>query len=324
MPSEKIMQGKRGQVTVFILLGILLLFIVGLLVYLLFAKTETLYPVVEENEMPLQTFVEQCLADVTVPGIYLLASQGGFIALPDKHLAGMFGKTAYGYHLGEQQLISRKGMEEQLAGYITVALGNCIGNFSNFPEGVTVLSDPTAHTDITLDRVTVVLDYRLRIADTTISRFTKEIMLPLGALHAVALQSIEQLLADDGWIDLTALADSSYPVTVIPHDKDTLLYSSTANDLIFLFAARIALNEDPVLLLEDAYSLKENEPFFLDIPYTSDDDVVFSDDSPLFDITPAGVIDVTPEIPGTFEVTITAADTTGNSASKNVRFTVYE
>lgn len=75
---------KRGQITVFIILGVLLLLGVGFAIYMqgererLPLETAPRFDRMDPNV--LQKYVEECLAETTTSGVYIIAAQGGYVA----------------------------------------------------------------------------------------------------------------------------------------------------------------------------------------------------------------------------------------------------
>src|SRR3989344_6484315 len=104
---------KRGQVTIFLIVGILILFIFAGLFYIvsvleqkgLLAETEEL-PETFALKTRVSSFVESCLRETAIPGIYLLGIQGGVIypADPTKVLFTENAVINYGYLNGVVQL----------------------------------------------------------------------------------------------------------------------------------------------------------------------------------------------------------------------------
>lgn len=322
---QKIQAQKKGQLTVFILLGFSLFIIIGALVYGTFFRAEKMLP----PELPgdakaLQVFVEQCIEAVTVSGAYLLGSQGGFISVPENSLKTDFGNIAYGYDEGKVVLIAKESLKQQLSEYLRIQLPFCFGNFSSFSGEVIFSTEPRPLVTLQQEKILVEVEYPLTFKGTTVETFKQEVNVPLGAMYDEALTEVNSLMQNPEWIDLTELQEGSFKSSVIPYDDETLLFAFERGDLVFLFAAKFKKNTPPKLQLEQEYYLKEKERFTLTIPYQDEDSVTFADDSPLFTISPAGVIDIIPEIPGTFVIEITAKDTAGNIAKEQVVFIVEE
>jgi len=92
------MGNKRGQITIFIIIGIIILFASAAILY--FTKTVSTQKILEEKEPtiasvpqefePLKTYTENCLTQVGKQGLLVLGEQGGYI-YPD--LVGKFSSS---------------------------------------------------------------------------------------------------------------------------------------------------------------------------------------------------------------------------------------
>src|SRR3989344_3686160 len=94
---------KRGQVTVFIIVGIILLALVAT-TYFLFSKT-----LPQEQALPLETdkitgLVEDCLVSTAEKGIISLGRQGGYFILPSEATTTLRDNVPY-YKTGESILL---------------------------------------------------------------------------------------------------------------------------------------------------------------------------------------------------------------------------
>lgn len=71
---------KRGQVTIFVIIGVILLISAGLILYIR-SKMTTTDPVPERD--PVQTYMEQCITLVAEEGLSILGLQGGYIKVDE-------------------------------------------------------------------------------------------------------------------------------------------------------------------------------------------------------------------------------------------------
>ena len=74
------MKNKKGQVTIFIIIAILI--IAGVIAYF-FLRTSLIKTSIPENVQPIYTTFLTCLEDDASTGINVLQSQGGYIFLPE-------------------------------------------------------------------------------------------------------------------------------------------------------------------------------------------------------------------------------------------------
>ncbi|MFC1691249.1 hypothetical protein ACFL0W_03645 [Nanoarchaeota archaeon] len=87
--SNKILRNKKAQITVFIIVGIILLFSSALVFYIKNKVAEgkpPIAPIVERVPLevaPVKAFVDQCVEEVSKDALLLIGNNGGFIGLGD-------------------------------------------------------------------------------------------------------------------------------------------------------------------------------------------------------------------------------------------------
>ena len=115
---------KHGQVSAFMIIGVVLLIIVALALFLrenVFvekAGAEFERPPLPEDIAPISNYVDKCIENVLTPGIFLLGAQGGYINPPDDSLITENAMIAYGSVNGENRLPDVNTIENELARYL--------------------------------------------------------------------------------------------------------------------------------------------------------------------------------------------------------------
>ncbi len=147
---------KRGQVSVFIILGIVIVVVLGSVVYLNNSsiKDKLIKQNINEEFVPVKNYFDSCIKDVTLQGANVLGSQGGYITIPQDNLPvnpiepfsnrlQVFGNDAvevpywdYETNNGIQktQIPNKQDMEKDLQNYISNNLNNCLTNFTSFQD----------------------------------------------------------------------------------------------------------------------------------------------------------------------------------------------
>jgi len=130
---------KRGQVTIFIIIGIVIL--LGISGYVYLQQNNVIRDFFLPNEIkPIVRYAEACIERVGEDGIKLIGIQGGYINIPQRINANPQAyidigfKIPFWYYKGENRIPTRKDMEVELARYIDQNVHTCIDNFSAFPE----------------------------------------------------------------------------------------------------------------------------------------------------------------------------------------------
>lgn len=255
---------KRGQVTVFIIVGIILLFLfAGILYVTSLIKKDSLeiqeaLPLLETLQPRVNLFMESCIIQIAEPSVYLLGVQGGVI-YPEEDstiLLTDYGMINYAWLNGEQGL-SKKKMERDLATYLEDNIKYCVGEFESFTQQ-DIIIEPNydkikAEADIKDFDITFYLEFPLTIIipdgkEIQMSDFSNELRMPLGKM----INTAETLSSSS--IDPLNLVDLPYKSSIFPFDESTVIYSLADETVLeaplaLMFAVRndIPENEPPIL-----------------------------------------------------------------------------
>lgn len=230
---KKVM-GKRGQVTTFIILGIVMLLAVIFFFYMRADITKITYDEkVPEGFIPLQRFVEQCMGDETTQLVQLAGQQGGYVDVPTQIKANPFSRvvlvpqldivTPYWYYrkggnVEDGDLSpSEDVMERQIKENADRKITECIDSFNAFSNLYNIIDNGTVDTTIMLtdNSVVVLADFPIKVQDSTgqifeMKRFRKEIPIRLRKAYELAQDLFDaendQMFLEDVTIDLLAMA----------------------------------------------------------------------------------------------------------------------
>src|SRR3989344_52641 len=142
----------RGQATLFIVIGIIIVAIVGLSLYV--SKRDIIENVFTATKIPeevkeIDNFVRACIVEVGSEGLNILGLQGGYINIPESEIPNILNPfsnrlsvlpgidVAYWFYeksnrIQENQVPSLEIMEEELNRYLEVNLPGCIRDFNDF------------------------------------------------------------------------------------------------------------------------------------------------------------------------------------------------
>jgi hypothetical protein len=205
------MISKRGQVTIFVIIAIVIVAAVVLFFVLRQSKTQV-NQVSSSFEAPYSSFLG-CLSDDTTLGVKILESQGGYIDPPNfepgssympfsSQLNFMGNIIPYWYYVSgnnmqKEQVPTVTEMESQLADFIDSKIKDC--NLEAYSGGYNILlGDPKADVKILSDRIEVGLKMDLSLSKSGDSTLVKnhQVTVPssLGKLYnsAVVVYKKEQ------------------------------------------------------------------------------------------------------------------------------------
>lgn len=226
---------KRGQLTMFIIIGLILLVSASIVVYLTTQKV--VKPVEEEvivpeNIRPVYEFVQACTQDIAKEGIGLLGLQGGFIQLP-----GIIDRTptAYipadtmnvikvplWYYEGEDRTPNIGFMEREISRHLNQNLKDCTGTFEAFGEQFRVVEEGNVSTKTIIvdNEVLVRITWPLAITSgertTRIKDFVVRLPVKLKQIWQLANATMsaenEKNLFEEATIDLMAADQEKIPL----------------------------------------------------------------------------------------------------------------
>ena len=179
--EESLMGTKRAQVSMFILLGLLLLLVVGITVYL--NQTMFAYPGLSAEMRPVVQYLETCVEETTLQGALLASMQGGYLDIPqelsynpDAHTD--LGVTVPHWYVDGKNTGPALGLvEEQLSQFIQDRVMGCVDSFKS-------LEGPFSFRDFSVPQVNV------RIHDTKI---LVDFALPVKVFYADTEQTLPKL-----------------------------------------------------------------------------------------------------------------------------------
>lgn len=232
---------KRGQITVYIVLGILVVAVIALA---LFARERVAISdwemqrqaalTVPEKAREVQRFVQGCIEQTADAGVTLLGLQGGYITLPQETIptpahpfstsleifpdAGL--KTAYWFYVTPNN-IQKSGMptaeqmEEELAGYVENNIADCLQNFTLFEEYNVTAGMIEAESKIEDEEILFTVDMPVRVEllgfRYEIPAFYAKVNSRLGEFYAIGKELMEKgsedFFLEERTIDILAVYD---------------------------------------------------------------------------------------------------------------------
>ena len=190
---------KRGQATVFIIIGIVILVAVFLVLFLRGGfiaeqiSPEEAREVLASQVAPLEVHVEECISKVAPDGIKTLALQGGtfkprnFRQYNGTNVEYLCYKEP-GVTTCIQKPLTRANVEAEISDYVKTQIFTCL-NLNQFEQGNRFRLDTkeiNVNTRIDDNRIQVNVDYPITLSrsgvETTVEEFSSNLRLPLGKL----------------------------------------------------------------------------------------------------------------------------------------------
>ncbi len=283
------MFNKRGQVTIFVIIAVII--VAGVAGYFLVrGGFET--QVVSANLAPVYNAFLSCVEENTLTGVSILESEGGYIELPEfepgssvipfsSQLNFLGTPIPYWYYVSgnniqEQQVPSKSLMEDQLADYVESQINDCVLE-EYFEQGFAISVGEDVEADISIGReeigVNLDVDFGIEKAEEValVRDHTLTVNSKLGALYEAAreIYQYEQdtLFLENYGIDTLRLYA---PVDGVELTCGPIIWN--ANDVFE--DIKVAIEANTMALrsrgTDTDLTKEENKYFILDLPVDQD------------------------------------------------------
>lgn len=240
---------KKGQISVYIIVGLLIIFIVG---GFLAVKNRQDLEKISLEAVPVKNYVDSCLEDSLIKSLRSFGIQGVVFEDPQDIENLSLVSVPYFYYLGENRMPLKEEVEDILSYYIEGYFNECINNFTGLKqEGYEIKYSEKGvfSTKIEPRKVNIYLKFPLSIVrgDTTevLENFGSELDFDFDRVYNVILDFIEEQDKNPGYIPIghVGVVSNSENVSIkmieLPED-----------DILYLFIFRdVKLEGESYLLL---------------------------------------------------------------------------
>lgn len=123
------MFNKRGQVTIYIVLGLIAIITIFSFLYLnSYTEKTATYIELSFGTESIRAYVQSCISQTTTDGLYHVSYQGGYYDVPEAN------DFPHYFSLGETNFPEKSLIEKELSKYIKHELPNCVNDFKDFNE----------------------------------------------------------------------------------------------------------------------------------------------------------------------------------------------
>lgn len=198
----------RGQITIFIVVGIIILFLVGF-VLLIASEQQKGLRIFREKESEVQQFIGLCLESTAKEAITTIGITGGYIDVPENiriNDRSYFSfapdtepKIPLWHYRGQPRIPAKESIEMNISKYIADNINTCLGNFESFKDRF--IFQPkrniTAETTIGKTDVSVKLNYPLEMKEkatgaiSNAAPVSRTLNVKLGRMHDMAVDILK-------------------------------------------------------------------------------------------------------------------------------------
>ncbi|MEK6951880.1 MAG: hypothetical protein AABX29_02590 [Nanoarchaeota archaeon] len=225
---------KRGQTTIYVAFGLVLIIIIGGLVYLLSRQnpTQSISSLRQQSE-DVKNLIKTCFEDNLLQALYLAGVQGGYIKANEISIViNSDLSVGYGYYEGEEVLVTNDEFVNEVTSYLNFAVSRCT-DFSRFKDfNVKKLGEVRSRIDIFDDKVVGRLSYPVSVSkgNEIISYeelYIAEDGIRLGKILKTARGIVESEKKNPDFIDVDYLKEADLNIRIYDIDVNTNLYIIT-------------------------------------------------------------------------------------------------
>lgn len=183
---------KRGQATIFVLIGVVILFSIAITLYF---NYDTIKDKLSINPRDftitvsqVKGTVEKCLRETTENGLFSIGLQGGYYdtKVPFEQLSDI--QTPYYFYLGNESLPTKKTIQDELSKYVKENLQRCIDITPFEKQGYNLeLGKISVTTTIKESRINVDAGYPITVqkesVTSTIKSFNQQISFDFNEIY---------------------------------------------------------------------------------------------------------------------------------------------
>jgi len=272
---------KRGQITIFIVVGILILFAVGLVLYVASIRPEL--RIFAERESEVEQYIGVCLETTAEEAITQIGATGGYLNVPqeiainDRAYFSFVPRTEpkipLWYYRGELRIPTRDFIAGQISQHILNIITPCFRDFDVFKDryNVQLKGNATVEATIAATNVFVKLNYPLELQDKRTGEITKldfvgrTVDVKLGRMYDMAVDILQseskQLFFENLTFDLLGSSYEQFPLTSMEFSCTPKIWKKTdiiayAKGMVARNIRRVSVEGNPFQLFEagDVYA----------------------------------------------------------------------
>ncbi len=242
---------KRSQISVFIIIGLILLLVVALSIYVYDLGTNQVEPYIDNSLLiksttePVKKYVENCIDQVSQEPVKTIGRNGGTL---NPASFRWYDNQKYNYLCMNEQgacvptLLLRQDMEKELQDAIRDSLSGCIDLTVFEKQGFDVKTGPMeVNVTIGLEHVNVRVDYPIELIkeglDLTVSEFSDDIPEPLGMLYDKGIEIVNDENSRGYFDQVDYMYNNGDMIEVEKHRPyPDIIYTLTDGGYVFRFA----------------------------------------------------------------------------------------
>lgn len=328
----------KAQMTVYMIIGILMIILLILGIFIISNLTKNNNEKITSTEFSgIEQYVSECIKQKVQDVIPLQALQGGYLILSETAFVSNMTSMSYGFKDNSIVLPTKEMMANHLSHYVKEIIPECYDLKSFENQGYSFIQKGSPEYEIIINEEVILVDLKISLIvnknekSYSIENLLVKINSNLGKIHSQAEEIVKLIYSDPEYIDLTSLAMLEYKTSVLPYNDTVVIYSIDEDpeddkSLLFMFASHHIPNQAPIFNIQTYYIISEGvlQNISLSAIDPERDSIEYWEDTSLFEINEDGFAEFTPEVPGVYNITVTARDEYFNEVNQEIIIEVME
>ncbi|MFA5856751.1 MAG: hypothetical protein WC867_05305 [Candidatus Pacearchaeota archaeon] len=222
---------KKGQISIFIILGIIIL--ISILLLFIFSKKDIL----NEKQKELNYLfdkdeffqkVNNCIDKSTLEAVQIVGLKGGYFEAPENSLKTENLEISYALIEGKINTVSLEEMSNQLKNYIVIALPICFSENSDY--NINELETPVVEVEINYENINFKINFPITVNNFNNSVlfndvYTKTLDIDLGNVYKTEKIIVSDLKNNPDFIQFTKLSRLDHEVEITPYKDGIFIYT---------------------------------------------------------------------------------------------------
>ncbi|MBU4308472.1 MAG: hypothetical protein KJ566_01605 [Nanoarchaeota archaeon] len=211
---------KRAQITIFIILAIVV--VAGVGIYFAVSGNLNKSKSSSLDTRQIESFVQSCIEEVGEDAIYEIGQNGGYVFAPE---LSTFSGVPYYFYEGNESLISKPELENEISKYVNAEIYLCTNEFENYPDYEIIEGRINTTIEILEDSVKFKVKYPLTISkgnsSTILENFEAKVSSGLEIVYEAIYEIIKDQMNSDS-ICMSCIMNIAEEKDVFVHMKEGL------------------------------------------------------------------------------------------------------
>jgi hypothetical protein len=229
------MMGRKGQIVVFVIIGLVTVLLVSFFLFKLNQSTtdELKHQKLGDSDLsPISGYITMCLEKTSKDAVVKLGEEGRLYS--DAYLKSSSEKIAYFYYKGDGYFPATIDViEDDLSRFIKENLFSCIGDYKFL--GYDISDDKEklrVSSSFSKESLDISLFYPVKVkkgnSEITITDFSSKVKIDFNQIYELSKKIYSKTKQDPDWIDMGFLLEQKdYKIRLIKVSDDTIVYEIT-------------------------------------------------------------------------------------------------